>query len=115
MLNVTVRNVQNDDDSTLCYARGEVLGLVMLFHHPCAADADETMRGFTRELVHAAIDCGGTYYLPYRAHGSVEQFKTAYPQYRRFYDLKRKYDEDETFQNQFYRNCIGPAGEAIAR
>ena len=69
------------------------------------------MRSFTRELIQVALDCGGTYYLPYRAHATVAQFKVAYPQHATFFRLKRKYDEAEIFQNQFYQNYIRAAVE----
>jgi hypothetical protein len=41
--------------------------------------------------------------LPYRLHAKVEQFYRAYPQAQRFFELKRKYDPDELFQNELYR------------
>jgi hypothetical protein len=41
--------------------------------------------------------------LPYRLHATPEQFRRAYPQAEEFFALKRKYDPEELFQNQFYR------------
>jgi len=40
--------------------------------------------------------------LPYRLHATPEQFARAYPQSKQFFELKRKYDPEELFQNQFY-------------
>jgi FAD/FMN-containing dehydrogenase len=40
--------------------------------------------------------------LPYRLHATREQFAQAYPQAREFFELKRKYDPDELFDNAFY-------------
>jgi FAD/FMN-containing dehydrogenase len=57
----------------------------------------------TRELVDAAIQAGGRYYLPYRLHATPAQFLRAYPQAEQFFKLKRQYDPQELFQNQFYR------------
>jgi FAD/FMN-containing dehydrogenase len=102
LLNVTVRMVSADPDTVLRYARTDVLALVMLFMQPRTPDADVRMKGMTRELIDAALDRGGSYYLPYRLHATREQFARAYPEGRRFFDLKRQYDPDELFQNRFY-------------
>jgi FAD/FMN-containing dehydrogenase len=104
LLNITVRNVEPDPDTFLCYAREEVFGLVMLFHLPL--DGDAAMGDFTRALVDVALRCGGTYYLPYRPHPTREQFLAAYPQAPRFAALKKKYDPQGVFQNEFYANYI---------
>jgi FAD/FMN-containing dehydrogenase len=102
LLNVTIRNVLPDTDTYLTYAREPVFGLVMLFNQPRTAAADDSMQAMTRELVDAAIDVGGTYYLPYRLHASSAQFDRAYPQGREFFVLKRRYDPQELFRNAFY-------------
>jgi len=104
LLNITVRNVEADPDSFLCYAREEVFGLVMLFHLPI--DGDDSMREFTRALVDVALQSGGTYYLPYRPHPTREQFLAAYPQAPQFAALKKKYDPQGVFQNEFYENYL---------
>ena len=65
------------------------------------------MRIFTREMIDAALDCGGRYYLPYRLHASDAQFRRAYPQAAEFFAKKRHYDPDGVWSNQFYRQ-YGP-------
>ncbi len=103
LLNVTVRLVNEDKDTFLRYAQQQMLAFVMLFVQE-RSDAGETqMRTMNRELIDCALDHGGRYYLPYRLHATPEQFHQAYPQADEFFDLKRKYDPDELFQNQFYR------------
>ena len=52
----------------------------MLFHHPRTPEGDAAMQSLTRELIDAALRCGGRYYLPYRLHATDEQFHAAYPQ-----------------------------------
>jgi hypothetical protein len=49
-----------------------------------------------------ALAAGGRYYLPYRLHATPAQFRRAYPQADEFFNLKRRYDPQELFQNQFY-------------
>jgi FAD/FMN-containing dehydrogenase len=102
LLNVTVRNVLEDHDSHLRYADREMLGLVLLFNQQRSDAGEMQMRAMTRELIDAAIACGGRHYLPYRLHATREQFVAAYPQARQFFALKRRYDPDEILANQFY-------------
>lgn len=102
LLNVTVRNVELDNDSYLRYADREMFGLVMLFHQQRSASDEAEMQALTQELVKAALEVGGRYYLPYRLHSTPEQFHRAYPQATQFFQLKCQYDPDEVFQNYFY-------------
>ncbi len=106
LLNITVRNVERDDDSFLRYAGTEVFGLVMLFNHRRTTEADTTMAALTRELTDAALACGGTYYLPYRPHATPAQFLRSYPQARRFAALKCKYDPNLVFTNRFWETYL---------
>jgi FAD/FMN-containing dehydrogenase len=102
LLNVTVRDINRDDDSFLRYADKNVISLVMLFSQTRDAAGEEKMSKLTQEIVAAALHHDGTYYLPYRLHATPEQFNEAYPQAKKFFELKRKYDPDELFQNEFY-------------
>ena len=102
LLNVTVRNVSEDRDSFLRYADRDVFAFVMLFNQERTADADAAVSELTRELVEAALACGGRYYLPYRLHPTREQFARAYPRAGEFFARKRAYDPSELFWNQFY-------------
>jgi FAD/FMN-containing dehydrogenase len=102
LLNVTIRNVYRDDDTFLRYADRDMFAPVMLFNQPRTAAGESTMQELTRDLIDAARDCNGRYYLPYRLHATEQQFQQAYPQAARFFELKRHYDPDEIFQNQFY-------------
>jgi len=102
LLNVTIRNALEDKDCFLRYADQDVFAFVMLFNQPRTSTADSQMEVMTRELIDAAIECGGRYYLPYRLHATKEQFFRAYPQAATFFERKRQYDPAEIFQNQFY-------------
>ena len=63
---------------------------------------EKSMEQFTRALVDVALDLGGTYYLPYRLHPTVDQFRRAYPKHAEFFAAKRRHDPSELFQNVFY-------------
>lgn len=102
LLNLTVRHVNADTDSFLHYADRDMVALVMLFNHTCDAAGEAGMAKVTQEIVAAALLHEGRYYLPYRLHATPEQFNAAYPQAKKFFELKHKYDPDELFQNEFY-------------
>jgi FAD/FMN-containing dehydrogenase len=102
LLNVTVRDVRADSDTFLNYASTDMLAFVMFFSQPRSALGDAQMQEMTIELVDAVLDAHGRYYLPYRLHATIGQFRRAYPQSERFFTLKRRYDPDELFQNEFY-------------
>lgn len=102
LLNVTIRDVRMDEDVFLNYAREDVFGLVMLFNYAIAPESDREMERNTQRMIEVALSVGGTYYLPYRLHATKEQMFRAYPQATGFFALKKKYDPDSLFQNQFY-------------
>jgi FAD/FMN-containing dehydrogenase len=101
LLNVTVRTVAEDRDTALRYADRELVALVMLFNQPRDAAADARDAAVARELIDAALACGGRYYLPYRPHATPEQFAAAYPQAAAVFARKRQYDPDGVFRNRF--------------
>lgn len=102
LLNITVRNVMPDSDSFLAYAKTEMFGLVMLFSQRKDSIAENEMAVLTQNLINAAIQCHGTYYLPYRLHASKALMYRAYPKAEAFFQLKKKYDPSELFRNEFY-------------
>jgi FAD/FMN-containing dehydrogenase len=108
LLNVTIRNVREDKDTLLRYADGDMFAFVMLFNQPRTPAADRLMEELTRDLIDAALAAGGRYYLPYRLHASEEQFLRAYPQAPVFFGLKRHYDGDQLFENQFFKKYGTP-------
>jgi FAD/FMN-containing dehydrogenase len=86
----------------------------MLFRYPTTFKSDARMRAITERLIDAALACDGSYYLPYRPHATLEQFRHAYPRYEEFYKIKRKYDATELFENLFYRDYVkAAAGESL--
>lgn len=102
LLNVTVRGVEQDDDTLLRYADGPMTSFVLLFVQERTDAGESRMQSLTRELIDAALDLGGRHYLPYRLHATSDQFRRGYPSADRFFELKRLYDPEELFQNEFY-------------
>jgi FAD/FMN-containing dehydrogenase len=108
LLNVTVREVQTDNDTYLRYADQPTIAFVMFFSQRRTKAADSDMEQLTQELIDASLQSGGRYYLPYRLHASPEEFRAAYPQSKDFFRLKRKYDPSEIFENELYLKYAQP-------
>jgi FAD/FMN-containing dehydrogenase len=102
LLNVTLRYVLEDRTSVLAYARGPRIAAVMLFSQRMTRADDEDMAAMTRGLVDAALDAGGSFYLPYRLHARRDQVARAYPRLGEFVALKRRHDPGLRFRNQMW-------------
>jgi FAD/FMN-containing dehydrogenase len=101
LLNVTVRDVEPDDDTFLRYADRRMIAVVFLIDTERTTTGDAVVQALARELIDTALTWGGRYYLPYRLYASREQFERAYPLAPAFFEAKRRYDPDGLFQNRF--------------
>ena len=88
-----------------------LFAFVMLFVQDRTEAGETNMRALTRDLIDAAIEHDGSYYLPYRLHATQEQFDSAYPQAAEFFRRKREFDPGELFQNRFYVTYGNPGGD----
>ncbi|RFP15912.1 MULTISPECIES: FAD-binding protein [unclassified Duganella] len=91
-VNVSIRHALADPDTVMAWARGETFALVLYYKQRTRHSAREKVAVWTRELIDAAIACGGTYYLPYQLHATPEQFMAAYPRAAELFELKRRLD-----------------------
>jgi FAD/FMN-containing dehydrogenase len=100
----TVRLIEKDDESFLAWAKesyGCVIFNLLTLHTPPGIEA--SARSF-RSLIDLAIGRSGSYYLTYHKFARPEQVLTCYPEFKRFLDLKMKYDPTERFQSDWYRH-----------
>lgn len=102
LLNITIRAVDKDKDSYMNYAREHVFGFVLLFNQKKTTQQENAMKIVTNKLVDMTIKNEGTFYLPYRLHIDKAKMRKVYPQSDSFFELKRKYDPQEIFENKFY-------------
>jgi FAD/FMN-containing dehydrogenase len=108
LLNVTLRYVQEDGTSALAYARGDRVAAVMLFSQKIAQADEEDMMAMTRRLIDAALDTGGSFYLPYRLHARREQVARAYPRLEEVVARKRHWDPGLLFRNTMWHRYFAP-------
>ncbi|MEN2399989.1 FAD-binding oxidoreductase [Flavobacterium sp. MC2016-06] len=102
LINITIRGVYKDEDSFMNYARENVFGFVFLFNQKKTEKQESQMKILTNNMVDIAIKNNGTFYLPYRLHIDKEKMRKVYPQADAFFELKRKFDPQEIFNNNFY-------------
>jgi FAD/FMN-containing dehydrogenase len=106
LMNITVRYVAADKDSVLNYAPEPRIASVMLFSQEKTVRAEADMARMTHHLIERVLSIGGTYYLPYRPHATVEQFKRGYPRAAELAQKKRELDKGLTFRNRFWDNYL---------
>jgi FAD/FMN-containing dehydrogenase len=111
-LNTTVRYLPPNTEAFLSYARTECFSFVLFFEQQLDAAKIARTETVMRRLLDAALECGGTYYLCYHRFATSEQLRRAYPEIDEFFTLKRRYDPQERFINQFYRHYAAPATAA---
>ncbi|MEP7220109.1 MAG: FAD-binding oxidoreductase, partial [Bacteroidota bacterium] len=63
---------------------------------------------WTRELIDAVLEVGGTYYLPYQSHATPEQFHSAYPRAVELFALKQMLDPEFRFRNILWDSYYAP-------
>lgn len=100
VINVSIRHAKQDPGSLLAWARTEVFAFVIYYKQGTGEPARREVGVWTRELIDAALDVGGSYYLPYQLHASEEQFRRAYPRVPEFLALKQRLDPTNKFRNE---------------
>src|SRR5690606_30493956 len=101
LLNVTIRYVNEDRESLLSYAREDMLALVCLFHVPLSKREQQRMGAGIQRIIDEVILHNGTYYLPYIAYPTKEQFQAVYDNQAEFFMKKAEYDPEGVFMNYF--------------
>jgi FAD/FMN-containing dehydrogenase len=109
VLNVSIRHALPDPGSMLAWAREECFAFVLYYKQRTRENAKGRVAVWTRELIQAAIDEGGSYYLPYQTHATAEQLHAAYPRARELFALKAKLDPDFRFRNVLWSTYYEPA------
>jgi len=108
LLNVTLRYVQEDRSSALAYARGTRVAAVMLFSQRMTRVDEEDMMAMSQRLIDAALDAGGSFYLPYRLHARRDQVARAYPRIEEVAARKRHWDPGLLFRNAMWHRYFAP-------
>ena len=99
VINVSIRHAEKDSGSLLAWAKEEVFAFVVWYKQYTNDTEKGKVAVWTRELINASISQNGSYYLPYQAHATAEQFHNAYPNATKLFELKSKLDPTLKFRN----------------
>jgi FAD/FMN-containing dehydrogenase len=102
VVNVSIRHAHADPGTYLAWAPEEVFSFVVYYKQATTNSAKKKVAKWTRELIDEALSVNGRYYLPYQIHATEEQFKKAYPGYKKFFELKKKLDPTNKFRNKLW-------------
>ena len=110
LLNITLRWVEQDTTAMLSYApSGPRIASVLLFSQEMTTRAEADMARMTREMIDAVLAIGGSYYLPYRPHATVDQFRRCYARSADFIALKRQIDPGLRLRNAIWDRYMAEA------
>jgi len=103
VLSMTLRYLKQNDESYLSYASQEAIAIVLYMNVGVDHAAQELAAEWTRHIIDTALNYKGSYYLTYQSYPSPEQFRRAYPNWRKFERAKERYDPTHMFMNEFYK------------
>ncbi|MBN1240806.1 MAG: FAD-binding oxidoreductase, partial [Gammaproteobacteria bacterium] len=103
VINVSIRHALPDPGTLLAWADEEVFAFVVYYQQGTSLEDAAAVAEWSRELIDAAVELGGTYYLPYQVLATPEQFRAAYPRHDGFFALKAKVDPQNRFRNRLWQ------------
>lgn len=102
ILNITIRYVPQDRESLLTWAPKDMFSFTIVYHQEKTPAAMQRTREWSSQLIQAAVDSMGSYYMPFQIHETTEQFARAYPDAGYFFQLKEKADPQNRFNNMLW-------------
>ncbi|MCU1302402.1 MAG: L-gulono,4-lactone dehydrogenase [Candidatus Sulfotelmatobacter sp.] len=99
----TVRLIERDDESFLPWAKQPYACTIFNLHTVHRPEDIERSSDTFRRLIDMAARRGGSYYLTYHRDATRKQVESCYPQFAEFLRMKKKYDPEERFQSNWYR------------
>lgn len=102
ILNISIRYIPQDAKSLLSWARNNVFSFTIIYHLEKTEQSIQKTRDWSSQLIQAAVDSGGSYYMPFQIHESTAQFARAYPDAGLFFKLKEQADPENRFNNMLW-------------
>ena len=100
----TVRLIERDDESFLPWAKEPYACTIFNLHTVHTKDGVRRSQEAFRRLIDMAVRRGGSFYLTYHRDATRQQLESCYPQFKEFLRVKKKYDPEERFQSDWYRD-----------
>lgn len=98
----TIRAIMRDTVSYLPWARGDFACVIFNLRTPHTAAGFQRTADTFRALIDASNSLGGSFFLTYHRYASAAQIETAYPRFREWLHLKKRYDPGEVFASDWY-------------
>ena len=109
VLNVAIRHAPAEPDTLLSWARQDTFCFVLYYEQGTRPEDEGAVKTWTSQLIQAAIDDGGDYYLPYQIIATRDQFLRAYPRAPDYFALKQRLDPTYKFHNKLWETYYAPA------
>jgi FAD/FMN-containing dehydrogenase len=100
--NLSVRGIRQDKQTVMSWAQHDGYSFVLAYSYDNDALGLEHVQYWTNELIDIALNCGGSFYLPYRLHATCDQFTLAYPRFMEWLAIKAKHDPNNRFRNKLW-------------
>jgi FAD/FMN-containing dehydrogenase len=111
----TIRLIERDEESYLAWAKEAYACVVFNLHTIHSAEGVQAVAQAFRRLNDMALRRRGSFSLTYHRFSSRSQVESAYPNFRRFLELKKKYDPHELFQSDWYAHYVSLFAEVSGR
>ncbi|MCW2950106.1 MAG: hypothetical protein JWN41_1119 [Thermoleophilia bacterium] len=110
----TVRLIERDDATTLRWAREPWACTIfnLLVEH--TEHGTERAAEAFRQLIDAALDFGGSYYLTYHRWARAEQLVRAHPMIGEFVAAKQVWDPNGVFRSDWYDHIVAQVAREIS-
>jgi 16S rRNA U1498 N3-methylase RsmE len=99
---VLIRYLPQDHGGLLLGSSAHSFSFNVVYQQEKNKQSQQKVEVWTRELIEAAVNSGGSYILPYQIPDSIQQFERAFPGSDYLYTLKLKADPDNRFKNLFW-------------
>ena len=99
VLNISIRYSPRDPGSLLAWAHDDMFSFVIVYRQDKDRESLDKVAAWSQELIRSAVDLGGSYYLPFQKQASSEQFFRVYQDAPLYFDIKKRADPDNRFNN----------------
>jgi len=106
LINLSIRYVKKTDIPILNYASVDRIAIVLYLNIHNDTESIKYANIWTNLLVNKIISLSGSYYLPYLLFLSIRQFRILYPDYKKFVEIKQKYDNKNILTSHFIKKYI---------
>ena len=100
----TVRFIEKDDESFLPWAKESYASVIFNLEVIHTPEGIEKAKKDFRVLIDQALELDGNYFLTYHRWARKDQVESGYPQFKKFLELKKKYDPEERFSSDWYQH-----------